>query len=296
VGVSSLIPAPSEPRALKAPERSIGAVLVQAGRLRSQDLEEVLQLQRQKGLRFGDAGKELRLLTQADVEFALARQFDYPCLQRGESDVSEEVVAAYEPFSAQVEALRAVRGQLMLRWFDQDPARKAIAILSAARREGRSFIAANLAVVFSQLGQRTLLIDADLRNPSQHRLFGVDNRAGLSAVLSGRAVGHESLQRVASLPSLSILPAGALPPSPQDLLARPVFAQLLDKLGAQAELIILDCPPVAQTVDAQTIAVRAGAALIVVRKNASRLWRVQGVSESVIQAKTSIVGAVLNEF
>jgi receptor protein-tyrosine kinase len=210
--------------------------------------------------------------------------------------VSEEVVAAYEPFSPQVEALRAVRSQLMLRWLDSEPASKALAILSAAREEGRSFIAANLAVVFAQVGARTLLIDADLRQPCQHRLFGLDNRAGLSAVLSGRAAAFEALQRVAPLPNLSVLPAGALPPSPQDLLARPLFAQLLHQLAAHVDLILLDCPPVAQTADAQTIAVRAGAALIVVRKDSSRLWRAQGVSESVTQAKCIIVGAVLNDF
>src|SRR5207302_8949389 len=204
--------------------------------------------------------------------------------------------AAYDPFSPQVEALRAVRGQLMLRWLDQEPGGKALAIISAAHKEGRSFIAANLAVVFAQLGARTALIDADLRQPCQHRLFGLDNRAGLSAVLSGRAAAFEALQRVAPLSNLSVLPAGALPPSPQDLLARPVFAQLLHQLAAHVDLILLDCPPVAQTADAQTIAVRAGAALIVVRKDSSRLWRVQGVSNSVTQAKCTIVGAVLNDF
>jgi receptor protein-tyrosine kinase len=157
-------------------------------------------------------------------------------------------------------------------------------------------VAANLAVVFSQIGARTLVIDADLRNACQHRLFGLDNRAGLSAVLSGRSAAHETLQRVASLPHLSVLPAGTLPPSPQDLLARPAFTQLLNQLASQFDLVLLDTPAVGRAADAQTIAVRAGAALIVVRKNASRVWRVQGVSASVLQAKTTIVGAVLNEY
>jgi receptor protein-tyrosine kinase len=296
VRVSEAMSVPGQPLAPKAAERKLGVVLVHAGRLRPQDVEHILQLQRQKGLRFGDAGKEVGLLTQADIEFALARQFDHPYLQRGESKVSEEVVAAYDPFSPQVEALRAVRGQLMLRWLDQEPEGKALAVISASRNEGRSFIAANLAVVFAQLGARTVLIDADLRQSCQHRLFGLDNRAGLSAVLSGRAAASEALERVAHLPNLSVLPAGALPPSPQDLLGRPIFAQLLRQLAAHVDVILLDCPPVAQTADAQTIAVRAGAALIVVRKDASRLWRVQGVSDSVLQAKCTIVGAVLNDF
>ena len=115
-------------------------------------------------------------------------------------------------------------------------------------------------------------------------------------MLCGRASAREALQPVASIAHLSVLPAGAPPPSPQDLLARPAFAQLLCQLGTQCEVIVLDCPPVGNTSDAQTIAVRAGAALIVVRKHASRVWRVQGVSDRVVQAKCTIVGAVLNEF
>ena len=293
--VSDLVAASGEDRAA-TPERPLGAMLVGAGRLRPEDIDAVLRLQRRKRLRFGDAARKLGLVTQADVELALALQFDHPCLQPGESAVSEDVIAAYEPFSPQVEALRALRAELMLRWLDQEPGRKALAIVSAARSEGRSFIAANLAVVFAQLGQRTLLVDADLRNPCQHRLFGLDNRIGLSAVLCGRAAAREALQPVASMPQLSVLPAGAVPPSPQDLLARPAFAELLFQLGAQCELMLLDCPPVGSTSDAQTIAVRAGAALIVVRKNASRVWRVQGISDRVVQAKCTIVGAVLNDF
>src|ERR1700740_3133409 len=108
---SEPISAPSQSVALRPVERKRGAVLIHTGRLRPQDVERILQLQRQKGLRFGDAGKEVGLLTQADIEFALARQFDHPYLRRGESKVSEEVVAAYDPFSPQVEALRDVRGQ-----------------------------------------------------------------------------------------------------------------------------------------------------------------------------------------
>jgi receptor protein-tyrosine kinase len=284
------------PRSAHALEqRSIGAVLVDAGRLRIEDAERVLRYQREKGLRFGDAAVKLGLVTQADIDFALSRQFDFPYLLRGQSAVSEEVLAAYQPFGPQIEALRALRSQLMLRWLDSEPANNALAIVSAERKEGRSFIAANLAVVFSQLGERTLLIDADLRNPCQHRLFGIDNRTGLSAVLAGRA-GPEALQRIPSLHNLSVLPAGVQPPNPQELLARPVFPQLLRQLAPQLDVILLDSPAAGETADAQMIAVRAGAALIVARRNSARTWRVQGVTDSVAQAKATVVGAVLNDY
>lgn len=275
--------------------RSIGALLIDAGKLRPEDAEAILRLQKEKNLRFGDAAIELGLITRADIDFAMSRQFDYPYLIPGESKVSEEVVAAYDPFSPQVEALRALRAQLMLRWFDHDAARTALAIVSASRGEGRSYIAANLAVVFSQLGERTLLVDADLRRPRQHELFGMENRVGLSALLSGRA-GHEAMHRIPGLLGLSVLPAGVLPPNPQELLARAAFAQLLEQLAGQFDVVLLDSPPAGDTADAQTLAVRAGAALVVVRKNSSRTWRVRGISESVAQGKAAIVGAVLNDF
>ncbi|MGH8668537.1 MAG: chain length determinant protein tyrosine kinase EpsG [Burkholderiales bacterium] len=295
MGVSDIISVPSANAAVKGAGRSMGALLIDAGKLRPEDAEAILRLQREKNLRFGDAAIELGLITQADIDFALSRQFDYPYLQRGESKVSEELVAAYDPFSPQVEALRALRAQLMLRWFDHDPVRSALAIVSASRGEGRSYIAANLAVVFSQLGERTVLIDADLRNARQHRLFGIENRAGLSALLSGRA-GLDAVHRIPGLLGLSVLPAGTLPPNPQELIARPAFSQLLEQLAGHFDVILLDSPPAAETADAQTLAVRAGAALVVVRKNSSRTWRVRGISDSVAHAKASIVGAVLNDF
>ena len=293
--MNQLIPSATSREEFDGAGRTIGAILVEAGALSGQDVERILQLQREKGQRFGDSGKELGLLEQGDIDFALSRQFDYSYLRRGESRVSETVVAAYDPASPQVEAMRALRSELMLHWFSDDAAHKALAIVGEARGEGRSYIAANLAVVFSQLGGRTLLIDADLRNPSQHTLFGLDNRVGLSALLSGRA-GMETVQRVPGFASLSVLPSGVLPPNPQELLARPSFGVLIERFTEHVDFILLDTPPAAESADAQTVAARAGAALFVVRKNSSRLWRVRSVAQSVGHAKTTIVGAVLNDF
>ena len=292
---SDLVSALAKGMVPKGSARPIGAILVEAGRLTPEDVQRILRLQGEKGLRFGDAAIKLRLLTPADVEFALARQFDYPLLARGQSRVSEAVIAAYDLSSPKVEALRGLRSQLMLRWFDHDTRRRTLAIVSATRNEGRSFIAANLAVVFAQLGERTLLIDADLRHPRQHEFFGLENRVGLSAVLAGRA-GPEAIQRITSLHHLSVLPAGVVPPNAQELLARPTFPHLLDQLATQLDVILLDSPAASETADAQMLAVRAGAALIVARKNATRMWRVQGMSDSVAEARATIVGAVLNDF
>jgi len=278
----------------KLPGRSIGAILVDSGLLTPENAERILRLQKEKGLRFGDAAIELRLLKQEDIDDAISRQFEYPYLRKGQSNVSAELIAAYNPFDAQVEALRALRSQLMLRWFGVEADRKVLVIGSAGRGEGRSFLAANLAVVFSQLGERTLLIDADMRNPRQHELFGLKNGSGLSSVLSGR--GENPVQRIPALLGLSVLPAGPKAPNPQELLGRPAFTQLLEELAPEYDVILIDTPASDAYADVQTVAVRAGAAMLIARKHLSHVSALRVLSEQLAQSGVAVVGSVLNEF
>ena len=144
-------------------ERVVGKLLLEAGKLNAADAERVLHLQQKENLRFGEAAIKLGLINETDLHHALANQFDYAYLTPGDGHFSPDLVAAYQPFSLQVERLRALRGQLMLRWFSIG--HKALAITGIHPGDGASYLAANLAVVFSQLGERTLLIDADLRRP-----------------------------------------------------------------------------------------------------------------------------------
>lgn len=276
------------------PHRAIGAILVDAGRLSPDNAERILQLQRESGQSFGQAAISLGLLTQADIELGLSRQFDFPYLLKGESQVSLELIAAYDPFCTQVEALRALRSQLMMRWFNSAE-HTALAITSPERNEGRSFLAANLAVAFSQLGKRTLLIDADMRNPRQHTLFALPNRSGLSAILSGRN-DTDAIVRIPSLIDLAVLPAGAIPPNPQELLARPLFQQLLQELARRYDVILIDTPATDGFADAQSVAARTGAALVVARKDISRMRTVRNLVDTMHQANILVVGTVLNEF
>jgi receptor protein-tyrosine kinase len=274
-------------------ERFIGALLVDTGKLSVEDAERVLRFQKEKGLRFGEAAIKLGLLTEADIQQVLSRQFDYPVVLPGESNLGNELVAAYDPNSKQVEAFRALRSQLMLRWFAPEPERRALAVVSAERGAGRSYLAANLAIVFSQLGEKTLLVDADLRHPRQHQLFGLENTHGLSTVLSERVEG--AIQRVPALVDLSVVTAGPVPPNPQELLSRLVFARELEKAGAQFDIVIIDTPPIGQYADAQTVAVRAGGALVVARRNRTHVSKLRELGDTLKQASAEVVGVVLNE-
>lgn len=277
------------------PDRSIGAILIKLGRLSVADAERVMRFQIERGVRFGDAALALGVLTESDIEFALSRQYDYPYLVRGESNISEDVVAAYEPFTSRVESLRALRNQLMLRWFDTGEERRVLAVTSAERGDGRSFLAANLAVVFSQQGQRTLLIDADLRNPRQHEIFSLENRIGLSSILSGRN-GAEAVQKVDALENLSVLTAGAPPPNPSELLGRPSLGKLLGELVTQYDVILMDTPAGEECSDAQMVAGRAGAAIVVTRQNISHVNLVGDLISSLAETRAQLVGSVLNNF
>jgi chain length determinant protein tyrosine kinase EpsG len=273
---------------------SIGAILVDTGRLSTEDAERILRLQKEQGTRFGDAAIELGLLNEEDIRFALARQFDYPYLPAGDGSLSHELVAAYQPFSPVVEQLRALRSQLMLRWFDAPAQRQALAIVGPGHGAGRTFIAANLAIVFSQLGERTLLIDADLRTPRQHELFKLGKHPGLSGLLAGR-IGPEAVVRVPALLGLSVLPAGTVPPNPQELLGRPAFSELLQAISRDFDVVIIDTPAASVYADAQTIAARAGAALLLARKNRSSLPDIAELTQSLQQSGATLVGSVLND-
>ena len=114
----------------------------------------------------------------------------------------------------------------MLRWFDRAEERQVLTIVGAERGEGRSYLAANLAIVFSQLGERTLLVDADLREPRQHYLFHLENQIGFSTLLAGRS-REEAIVRIPDLAGLSVLPAGPTPPNPLELLNRLNFDEFM---------------------------------------------------------------------
>ena len=275
-------------------ESFIGALLVRAGKLTPAQVNQVLQGQKDSGLLFGDEAIRLGFVRPRDVEQALARQFEYPHLIAGQSKVRREVVAAYSPLSAEVETFRAIRGQLMASWVASRDDRKAIAITSPTRGDGRSYVAANLAVVFAQLGERTLLIDADMRNPRQHDLFGVSNAVGLSSVLSGRA-GAEAIVKLEDLVDLWLLPSGPKPPNPGDLVGRGAFSMQMQHAERTYDVVIVDTPAADVGGDAQSVARSTRGALIVVRKDRTRLEVVQSLTERFCSAGIDVVGAVLND-
>lgn len=277
------------------PERNIGSILIEEGKLSEADTRRVVDLQRAEGLRFGEAAIWLGLITEDDLHLALARQNDFSQLPPSDATVSTELVAAYARFHRRVEELRALRTQLLIRWFNSTHQRRVLAIVSPSTREGRTYVAANLAVVFSQLGERTLLIDGDLRSPRQHQLFNVSDRVGLSTVLAGRA-DHSAVVPVPGFAGLSLLPAGAPPPNPQELLSRAALARLLQELQTKFDVILIDTPPAKLYADAQSVTYHAGGAVVLARKNHTRVADTASVIRDLNDTGAQIVGTIFNVF
>lgn len=273
---------------------SIGDILVFRGLLQPSDVPRIIERQSATQEPFGAAAVALKLVSQADLDAALATQFGYDYMQPDDNSVSPEVVAAFKPFSAAAEEMRALRSQLILRGFGTPEVRKMLSVVSVQPQEGRSFIAANLAVVFAQQGQRTLLVDANFRKPRQDKLFHTPNSAGLAGILAGR-VGTEVISLVAALPGLSVLPTGALPPNPQELISRPAFGQLLATVSQSYDVVLVDTPAASSASDAELIAARAGAALVVVRKHKSPLRATSALAQQLQQGGVVLVGSVLNQ-
>jgi len=277
--------------------RSLGAILIDSGQLKPEDAERVLQYQKEHNLRFGEAAMRLGLISEADIQYALSRQFAYAYLRKtpGEArPLSDDLVAAYQPFSPRVEQLRAIRSQLMLRWFDRAEERQVLTIVGADRADGRSCLAANLAIVFSQLGERTLLVDADMREPRQHYLFNLENQIGFSTLLAGRS-REEAIVRITDLAGLSVLPAGPTPPNPLELLNRLNFDEFMIQAKGAYDVVIVDTPAMASGEDAAMIAVRTGAALAVARSGSTRVAAFTDLVQGLMDAGVTLVGSVLNE-
>lgn len=276
-------------------DRPIGEILREKAQWNAEQVKSILGYMQSHGVRFGDAAIALGLATQDDVLQALSEQFGYPYADEERRKHSPELIALNQPFSSQAEAFRAIRSQVMMRVFNEDQQKRALAVVSPDSGDGKSFFSANLAVTLAQTGGRTLLVDADLRGPRQHEVFNLDNSAGLSSVLAGR-IDSQVVQQVAGVPSLFVMPVGVTPPNPLELIERPAFGMLMRELVLKFDHVIVDTPAAVYGADALAIAARCGAVLIVARQNKSRVGTLQQLVNSLSQSTARMAGVIMNEF
>lgn len=277
-----------------APDAALGDILGRAGQLDAAQVERILAHQRSSGLRFGEAAVALGLAAEADVAAALSQQYRYAYVATGGGDaLPPELVTASMPFSAHAEVFRGIRAQIKMRLREGGGPPPAVAVMSPARGDGRSYFAANLAVVYSQLGGRTLLIDADLRHPRQHEIFRAGEGGGLANMLSGRS-GSLAVDAVPGLPSLFVLTAGTAPPNPLELLEGRALVRLLEDVRGKFDQVVVDTPAHAVGMDGPVVAAACGAALLVLRPGRSALAAAQELAAAATAGGTELAGVIFN--
>ena len=206
------------------------------------------------------------------------------------ADGQDSVVVATQPRSAVTEAFRVLVSNI--RFSSVDKPLRALMVTSPRSAEGKSLIVANLAAMTAQSGLGVVAVDADLRRPRLHRLFGLDARNGLSeSIVEGTADGR---LRSTDMKGLSTLTCGGLPPDPAQLLGSPRMKELLQELAEQADMVVVDSAPILPVADSAVLAPSVDGVLLVLRAGKSRREEAQQAVERLHQTGANLVGVVLN--
>ena len=209
------------------------------------------------------------------------------------SSVAQEVVAAFDASHPMLDDMRVLRSQIKTRWLNRGNDFHALAIVSHDSGEGKTFTAANLAVTFAQIGNRTLLIDADLRKGRLHKMFGLPNDRGLSTMLSLESSPADSLHVIDGMQALSVVPTGPVTHNPSDLLERDNFAYLIDIFRESFDVVILDSPAASSGPDAALIVSAARGYVIVAREHMSRTRSIEKLVRTMEPLGAAQIGSTL---
>ncbi len=201
------------------------------------------------------------------------------------------LITLSQPRSAAAEAYRSLRTNLMFSSVEEPIG--ALLVTSAARDDQKSVTLANLAVTFAQSGQQTILVDADLRQPKQHEIWDLDNRAGLSAMmLDAEAISQPPLQAT-EVENLQVITAGDLPPNPADLLSGKRMDEIISALRERADYVLFDSPPILAATDAALLGIKLDGALLAIRAGDTRRDHTAQARQALERVHVRIVGAVL---
>jgi non-specific protein-tyrosine kinase len=202
-----------------------------------------------------------------------------------------ELITVSDPRSPISEAYRALRTNLDFASLDQ--ALKTLVVTSAGVGEGKSTTLANLAVVSAQAGRTVLLVDADLRRPTLHQLFGLENERGLTTVMMDDAALASPPIQATEIEGLSVLTSGPLPPNPADLMGSNRMEQVIAALSNRADQVFFDTPPVVAVTDAAVLATKVDGVLLVVSAGKTRREQARAAVQRLEQINARVVGTVL---
>lgn len=174
-----------------------------------------------------------------------------------------------------------------------DERMQVIAVTSAGPGEGKSTTIGNLAITYAQSERRTLLIDADLRKPTEHHTFNLSNRKGLSSVLSQQSEVDDVIQAT-DIPNLSVISSGPIPPNPAEMLASKRMSALIDQLRGQFDVILIDTPPLLAVTDAQVLASKCDGYVLVLDQGKVKRDIAIKAKANLEKVGARILGVVLN--
>lgn len=203
----------------------------------------------------------------------------------------KDLITLTDPRSPASEAYRTLRTNLS--FYSLDEPIRTLVVTSPTANEGKSVTAANLAVTMAQGGRRTILVDCDLRRPSLHTLFGIDNAAGLTTMILDE--GQEAPLLPVGVDNLYLLPSGPQPPNPADLLGSRQVERVLESLLQRADILLIDAPPVLGFSDAVILGARADGVLLVLRAGKTRREDAEQAKAQLERANVRIVGATLTD-
>lgn len=205
--------------------------------------------------------------------------------------LKRRLLAHNSPKDPVAEQYRTIRTNIQFSNVDQDI--KTIVLTSSGAEEGKSTTSSNLATVYAQQGLKVLLIDADLRKPTGHYTFRLENHIGLTNVLTRQSTLAQAVQE-SEIPHLSVLTSGPIPPNPSELLASAQMAELLKEMKEQFDMIIFDTPPILAVADAQILANQVDGTILVVSSGKTEKDAALKSKELLSNAKGKLLGVVLN--
>ncbi len=206
--------------------------------------------------------------------------------------MDKTLVTFHQPKNQYSEAYRVLRTNL--RFSNVDTDKKVILITSAKPGSGKTTTAANLAITMAKYSLKTLLIDADLRRPRIHELFGIQKGNGLTRYLLEKKDFENYINDIEGVENLHVLTSGVEPPDPSELLFSEKMKKLIEKAKETYDVIIIDSPPILVASDTSILATLADGIILVVSSNKSKIEDVLEAKEQIIRTGTKILGSVLN--
>lgn len=205
--------------------------------------------------------------------------------------MARKLIVKENPKSIISEQYRTVRTNINFSMPDKDF--KTILFTSGGPGEGKSTTASNIAAVFSQEGKKVLLVDADMRKPTVHHTFNLTNKFGLSSILTRQCTLDKAVQST-NIEGLYVLPSGAIPPNPAELLGSNQMTQLFEEASAKFDLILFDAPPILSVTDSQILSNKCDATIFVINAGQAQKEATEKAKEILELSKANIIGVILN--